>query len=212
MSSMSSIGPPYMLCGLQAIPVWTHLTRRANTHPAELPAQPQGQHNLRVKGRLSIYHSGAFNSLPPRKVDSYFEIFLSTGTSWWLTVLRTLPFPVDEKPTLYQAIAWCHFALDLPLHTVLQGHSELTVTKQIVCSTSQPAVWHASECDTPTQMWRIQISTGNTLPLPTWCKQKAFPFPGTGALWVFWKRREFPAFFRGCGQSYARWDGVWNSL
>ena len=59
---------------------------------------------------------------------------------------------------------------------------------------------------------------GNTAPSPmwwaspTWCKQKAFPLPGNVALWVFWKNMEFHAFFRGRGQSYARWHGTWNSL
>ena len=43
-------------------------------------------------------------------------------------------------------------------------------------------------------------------------KQKAFPFPGTVALWVFCKSREFPVFFRGRGQSYAHRHGTWNSL
>ena len=78
--------------------------------------------------------------------------------------------------------------------------------------------WSASDCDAPIQLWRIQINTEYTLPSPTWRasptwrKQKAFPLPGTAALWVFWKSREFPAFFRGRGQSYARWHGTWNSL
>ena len=49
----------------------------------------------------------------------------------------------------------------------------------------------------------FKTNTGNTVPSPTWCpsptwrKQKAFPFPGTVALWVFCKSREFPAFFQG---------------
>ena len=78
--------------------------------------------------------------------------------------------------------------------------------------------WSAADYDAPIQLWRIQINTGYTLPsptwraLPTWRKQKAFPLPGTAALWVFWKSREFPAFFRGRGQSYARRHGTWNSL
>ena len=78
--------------------------------------------------------------------------------------------------------------------------------------------WSASDYDTPIQLWRIQINTGYTLPSPTWrasptwCKQKAFPLPGTAALWVFWKSKEFLAFFRGRGQSYARRHGTWNSL
>ena len=78
--------------------------------------------------------------------------------------------------------------------------------------------WHASDCDAPIRLWRIQINMGYTLPSPTWRasltwrKQKAFPFPPTVALWVFWKSREFPAFFRGRGQSYARRHGTWNSL
>ena len=78
--------------------------------------------------------------------------------------------------------------------------------------------WSASDYDAPIQLWRIQINTGYTLPSPTWRasptwrKQKAFPLPGTAALWVFWKSREFPAFFRGRGQSYARRHGTWNSL
>ena len=55
--------------------------------------------------------------------------------------------------------------------------------------------WRASDCDTPIQLLRIQINTGNTVPSPT-CrpsptsrKQKAFPFPWTVALWVFCKSR-----------------------
>ena len=43
-------------------------------------------------------------------------------------------------------------------------------------------------------------------------KQKAFPLPETIALWVFWKSRKFPAFFRCRGQSYARRHWTWNSL
>ena len=78
--------------------------------------------------------------------------------------------------------------------------------------------WSASDYDASIQLWRIKINTGYTLPSPTWRasptwrKQKAFPLPGTAALWVFWKSREFPAFFRGRGQSYARRHGTWNSL
>ena len=72
--------------------------------------------------------------------------------------------------------------------------------------------WRAPDCDAPIQLLRIQISTGNTVPSPTWRKQKAFPFPGTVALWVFCKSREFLAFFRGRGQSYARRHGTWKSL
>ena len=51
--------------------------------------------------------------------------------------------------------------------------------------------WSASDYDAPIQLWRIQINTGYTLPSPTWRasptwrKQKAFPLPGTAALWVF---------------------------
>ena len=50
--------------------------------------------------------------------------------------------------------------------------------------------WRASDCDAPSQLLRIQISTGNTLlsskwrVSPTWRKRKAFPFPGTVDLWV----------------------------
>ena len=61
--------------------------------------------------------------------------------------------------------------------------------------------WSASDYDAPIQLWRIQINTGYTLPSPTWRasptwrKQKAFPLPGTAALWVFKKKpREFPEF------------------
>ena len=51
--------------------------------------------------------------------------------------------------------------------------------------------WSASDFDAPIQLWRVQINTGYTLPSPTWRasptwrKQKAFPLPGTAALWVF---------------------------
>ena len=51
--------------------------------------------------------------------------------------------------------------------------------------------WSASDYDAPTQLWRIQINTGYTLSSPTWRasptwrKQKAFPLPGSAALWVF---------------------------
>ena len=51
-------------------------------------------------------------------------------------------------------------------------------------------LWHANP------LLHIQI---NTVPSPVWRaslmwrKEKAFPLPGTAALWVFWKR-EFPAF------------------
>ena len=78
--------------------------------------------------------------------------------------------------------------------------------------------WCASDCDAPIQLLRIQINTGNTGPSPTWhpspmwCKQKAFPFLGTVALWVFYKSREFPIFFRGRGQAYTRQHRTWNSL
>ena len=89
--------------------------------------------------------------------------------------------------------------------------------------------------DAPTQF--IRINTGNAVLSPTWRaspkwrKQKAFPFPGTLVLWVFWKKeskqkqnktkqrttttkinREFPAFFICHGQSYAHRHRTWNSL
>ena len=91
-------------------------------------------------------------------------------------------------------------------------------TTSLVSLTDVLIGWRASDCDAPTQLLRIQINTGNTAPSPTWWasptwrKQKAFPLPDTVALWVFWKSREFPAFFRGRGQSYARRHGTWNSL
>ena len=78
--------------------------------------------------------------------------------------------------------------------------------------------WPASDYDAPIWLLHIQINTGNTMPSstwrasPTWRKQKAFPLLGTVAMWVFWKSRELPAFFRGHSQSYARWNGTWNSL
>ena len=77
--------------------------------------------------------------------------------------------------------------------------------------------WRASDCDASIQLLHIQTNMRSTLlsstwrPSPTWRKQKIFPFPGTVALWVFYKSREFPAFFRGCGQSYAYRHGTWNS-
>ena len=78
--------------------------------------------------------------------------------------------------------------------------------------------WRASDCDVPTLLLCTQINTGNTVPSstwqasPTWRKQKAFPLPRTAALWVFWKSREFPTFFRGRGHSYACQHGTWSSL
>ena len=74
--------------------------------------------------------------------------------------------------------------------------------------------WSASDYDASIQLWHWVY----TLLWPMWRvsstsrKQKAFPLPGTAALWLFWKSREFPAFFRGRGQSYARRHGTWNSL
>ena len=85
-------------------------------------------------------------------------------------------------------------------------------TASLVSLTDVLIGWRASDCDAPTQLWRIQINTGNTAPSPTWRKQKAFPLPETVALWVFWKSREFPGFLRGLGQSYAHRHGTWNSL
>ena len=109
-------------------------------------------------------------------------------------------------------------------------HERQTVWSILVCSTPQltPRIGlytasvvslkdaligcRASNCDAPIQLLPIKIYTGNTAPSPTWRKQKAFPFPGAVALWVFCKSREFPAFFRGRGQSYARRHWTWNSL
>ena len=91
-------------------------------------------------------------------------------------------------------------------------------TASLVSLTDVLIDWRASDCDAPTQLLRIQINTGNTAPSPTWRtsptwrKQKAFSLPGTVALWVFWKSREFPAFLIGRGQSYARRHGTLNSL
>ena len=91
-------------------------------------------------------------------------------------------------------------------------------TASLVSLTGVLIGWHASDCDAPPQLLRIQINMGNAAPSPTWRasttwrKQKAFPLPGTIALWVLWKSREFPAFFRGREQSYARRHETWNSL
>ena len=52
----------------------------------------------------------------------------------------------------------------------------------------------------------------NVTSAPKCRKQKAFPFQETAALWVFWKSREFSAFFRGHRQSYAHRHGMRNSL
>ena len=98
------------------------------------------------------------------------------------------------------------------------GSAHRSVRASLVSLKDALIGWSASDYDAPIQLWRIQIYTGYTLPSPswlaspTWCKQKAFPLPGTAALWVFWKSREFPAFFRGPWQSYARPHGTWNSL
>ena len=88
------------------------------------------------------------------------------------------------------------------------------------CSTSQPVPriglytasvvslkdaltgWRACDCDAPIQLLRIQINTGNTVPSPTWHssptwrKQKAFPFTGAVALWVFCKKQWIPYRFQ----------------
>ena len=67
-------------------------------------------------------------------------------------------------------------------------------TTSLVSLTDILIGWRASNCDTPTQLLRIQINTGNTAPSPTWRasptwhKQKAFPLPETVALWVLWTR------------------------
>ena len=109
---------------------------------------------------------------------------------------------------------------DIPIvcsTTKLAPHIGL-YTASVVSLTEVLIGWRASDCDTPTQLLHIQINMGNTVPSlswrasPMWRKQKAFPLPGTAALWVFWKGREFPAFFRGRGQSYACRHGTWNSL
>ena len=91
-------------------------------------------------------------------------------------------------------------------------------TASLVSLTDVLIGWHTSDCDAPTQLLLIQINTENNAPSPTWRaslkwrKQKAFPLPETVALWVLWKSREFPAFFRGRRQSYAHWHGTWYSL
>ena len=75
-------------------------------------------------------------------------------------------------------------------------------TTSLVSLTDVLIGWRASDCDAPTHLLRFQINMGNTAPSPTWRasptwhKQKAFPLPGTVALWVFWKSGEFPCLFQ----------------
>ena len=119
-------------------------------------------------------------------------------------------------------IGWRASDCDTPTHIVcstpLLAPRIGLFTASVVSLKDALIGWSASDYDAPIQLWRIQINTGYTLPSPTWRasptwrKQKAFPLPGTATLWVFWKSREFPAFFIGRGQSYARRYGTWNSL
>ena len=122
----------------------------------------------------------------------------------------------------YLSKCWTRFMLPYGITVVcstplLAPHIGLYTTS-LVSLTDVLIGWRASDCDAPTQLLSIQINTGNTAPSPTWRasptwrKQKAFPLPETVALWVLWKSREFPAFFRGRGQSYTRRHGTWNSL
>ena len=127
------------------------------------------------------------------------------------TVLFMLTYHVKCPPIL----SVCSLSL---FHTPA-GSAHIGLYTASVVSLKEALIgWSASDYDASIQLWRIKINTGYTLPSPTWRasptwrKQKAFPLPGTAALWVFWKSREFPAFFRGRGQSYARRHGTWNSL
>ena len=119
---------------------------------------------------------------------------------------------------MYYFIIICEFKLELVCSTAQLAPRKGLSAASVVSLKDVLIGWHASDCDAPIRLWRIQINMGYTLPSPTWRasltwrKQRAFPFPRTVALWVFWKSREFPAFFRGRGQSYARRHGTWNSL
>ena len=93
-------------------------------------------------------------------------------------------------------IIWLYLVCSTPLLAPRIG----LYTASVVSLKDALIGWSASDYDAPIQLWRIQINTGYTLPSPTWRasptwrKQKAFPLPGTAALWVFKKFREFPEF------------------
>ena len=126
----------------------------------------------------------------------------------------------QPRPWLWQCKRWGHqqprpwLVCSTPLLTLCIS----LYTASVVSLKTALIGWRASDCDASIQLLHIQTNTRSTLllstwrPSPTWRKQKIFPFPGTVALWVFYKSREFPAFFRGCGQSYAHWHGTLNSL
>ena len=79
--------------------------------------------------------------------------------------------------------------------------------------------WRASNCDTPIQLLRIQINTGNTVPSPMWCpsptwrKQKAYYlFRGLLHCGYFAKAGNSLAFQRArtvlCSLTYGRWNSL----
>ena len=84
-------------------------------------------------------------------------------------------------------------------------------TASLVSLTDVLIGWRASDCDASTHIVTYPNKHGEYPPSPTWRasptwrKQKAFPLP-------VGKSREFPAFFRGRGQSYARRHWTWHWL
>ena len=132
---------------------------------------------------------------------------------WWMGCFDLI---LGVRPDMTQSLGYP--GTD-PSGTLVCGQCSLfhTPTGSAHRSAHSHFSWRASDCDVATQLLHIQINTGNTMPWPvwraspTWSKQKAFPLPGTAALWVFWKSREyeFPAFLRDLWQSYARRHGTY---
>ena len=153
----------------------------------------------------------------PRMTDSGSFLQLSCSSSWaspWRAGCET-----QKKKQICKGDLSSPLPARLSLFHTPAGSAHLGLYTASVVSLKDALIgWSASDYDASIQLWRIKINTGYTLPSPTWRasptwrKQNAFPLPGTAALWVFWKSREFPAFFRGRGQSYARRHGTWNSL
>ena len=136
---------------------------------------------------------------------------------------KPLGAPAFLRLTLSTAVRWSRLGGFLKVTTRMQ------LPNGLVCSSSQLAPriglyaaslvsltdvligWRASDCDASTHIVTYPNKHGEYPPSPTWRasptwrKQKAFPLPVE-------KSREFPAFFRGRGQSYARRHGTWNSL
>ena len=134
--------------------------------------------------------------------------------------------PINKKSTLVQVIPWCcqatsHYRTQswprpmspyfcstplLALRIGLYTASLVSLTDVLIGSSIW--LWCTNPIVTYPNKHRECRAVANMTSVTNMTQQKAFPLPGTIALWVFWKSREF----RGRGQSSARRHGTWNSL